>query len=141
MPRLWPIPFAAPVVLLVGCSATQIESAYFGPSTAIERAIKLHYERHAAEGSCFSPYIDGFTRLDVLEDTPEQLVIQARYFYRDRVQDGREGDGGGGQVCTGFSERTFTLTRGPDGRPVAVEMTGEQDEHAIRSLIRRVLPK
>ena len=139
MPRFWLVPFSV-VVLLVACSGARIESAYFGPPGAIERAIRLYHERHASEGGgrCFRPYIDGFTNLTVIEDTPDRLVVEARYFYRDRFQQG--GAGEGGQTCTGFNERTFTLARDPDGRPVVVDMTGEQDEPAIRSLIRRVLP-
>ena len=127
------------LVLIAGCTATRIESAYFGPSTAIEQAIRRYYERHASEGGarCFRPYIDGFSRLSVLEDTPNQLVVETRYFFRDRAQ---EGGPGGGSVCAGFNERTFTLTRDQDGRPVVTNMTGEQYEPAIRTLIRRVLP-
>jgi hypothetical protein len=126
------------LALLLGCSGARIESAHFGSSADIERAIMRYHERHASEGGgrCFRPYIEGFTRLEVLEDTPDRLVVQARYFYRDRFQEG----GGSGHVCAGFNERTFTLARDPDGRPVVVAMTGEQDEPALRSLIRRVLP-
>ena len=127
------------LVLIAGCTATRIESAYFGPSTAIEQAIRRYYEGHASEGGarCFRPYIDGFSRLSVLEDTPNRLVVETRYFFRDRAQ---EGGPGGGSVCAGFNERTFTLTRDQDGRPVVTNMTGEQYEPAIRTLIRRVLP-
>lgn len=142
MSRSWLVALAAVAVLLPGCSTVRIESAYFGPSAAIERAIVRYHERYASEGGgrCFRPYIDGFTRLTVLEDTPDQLVVHARYLYRDRFQEGGGGQRGGGQICAGFGERTFTLARMADGRPVVVEMTGEQDEPAIRSLIRRVLP-
>ena len=140
MPRLWPVPFAVFVVLIAGCSATQIESAHFGSSAAIERAIRSYYERHASEAGrrCFHPYIDGFTKLTVLEDTPDQLVVHARYFHRDRFREGGENEGG--QACTGFAERTFTLARSPDGELTVVGMTGEQDEPALRSLVRRALP-
>jgi hypothetical protein len=127
------------VVLLLGCSGTRIESAHFGPSAAIERAITRHYERYASEGNCFNPYIDGFTRLTVLEDTPDRLVVHARYFYRDRFQQG--GGGAGGQICADFGERTFTLARDPGGSPVVIEMTGQQDEPVMRTLIRRILPR
>ena len=134
MPRLWP--FAAIVVLLAGCTASRIESAHFGTPADIERAIKLYYERNASEGGrCFNPYIDGFSRVTVVEDTPDRLVVDARYFWRDRFQ-----DGDGGNNCAGFGERTFTLARDQNGRPVVVGMTGERYEPAIRSLIRRMLP-
>jgi len=103
------------VVLLVGCAAPQIESGDFAPSADIERAIRSYYERHASEagGRCFNPYIDGFTKLTVLEDTPDRLVVHARYFHRDRFREG--GANEGGQACTGFAERTFALVRNPDG--------------------------
>jgi hypothetical protein len=128
------------VSLLAGCAGTEIHSAYFGPSSAIKRTIVRYHERHASEGGarCFSPYIDGISQVTILEDTPERLVVDLRYFWRDRVQDGGSGIG---QNCTGFSERTFTLARAPDGSPIVLEMSGEQDEPAIRSLIRRTLPR
>ena len=139
MPKLWLLPFAALAVLLAGC-AGRIDSAHFGPHRDIERAIMRHYQRYASEGNCFNPYIDGFTRLTVLEDTPDRLVVHARYFYRDRFQDGGQGDGSRGSVCSGFGERTFTLASSSEGGDVVVGMTGQQDEPAIRSLIRRMLP-
>ena len=128
----------AALVLLPGCSTASIESAHFGPSAAIEQAIKRHHERYASEGGgrCFRPFIDGFTELTVVEEEPDRLVVHTRYLYRDRFQEG----GGSGQVCRGFGERTFTITRAPNRAPVVAEMTGEQDEPAIRSLIRRALP-
>jgi hypothetical protein len=128
------------VLLFAGCAGTEIQSAYFGPSAAIKRAIVRYHEQHASEGGarCFSPYIDGISQVRVLEDTPERLVVDVRYFWRDRVQD--SGGGGIGQNCTGFSERTFTLQRTQSGGLAVVRMTGQQDEPAIRSLIRRALP-
>jgi hypothetical protein len=136
--RFWSVPLAAILVLLLGCSAAPVESEHFGPSAAIERAIRRHYERSATEGNCYNPYIDGFTRLTVLEDTPDRLVVHARYFYRDRFLDAGEGGGSTG-VCSGFGERTFAVTRSPDGGDLMVEMTGQQEEPALRTLIRRLL--
>jgi hypothetical protein len=124
-------------LLLAACAATRIESPHWGPSAAIERTIMRYYERHASEGNCFHPEIDGFTRLSVLDDTPDQLVVHARYLWRDRFQDSSDT---GGNVCRSFGERTFTLARAPDGAPVVVGMSGEQDEPALRSVIRRALP-
>jgi hypothetical protein len=137
LPSIRPVWLAAIAILLAACTATRIESAHWGPSAAIERAIIQHFERHASEGNCFHPMIEGFTRLTVVEDTPDQLGVHARYLWRDRFQD--SGDGGG-QNCRGFGERTFTLARAPDGAPVVVGMTGEQDEPVMRSLIRRAPP-
>jgi hypothetical protein len=131
--KLWAVPSVV-FVLLLGCSPTRIESEHFGSSIAVEQAIMRHYQRYASEGNCFNPYIDGFTQLTVLEDTPDRLVVHARYFYRDRFRSGGGGDGG---LCSGFGERTFTLEPGQGGGEVVVGMTGQQDEPAMRTLIRR----
>ena len=136
MPRLWPFAVALVFVLIAGCSATRVETEHFGSSAAIERAMKLHYERNASEGNCYNPIVDGFTRLDVREDTPDRLVVHARYFWRDRFQDAG-GDGGSGRGgCSGFGERTFALTR--EGSDLVVTMDGPQEEPALRTLIRQL---
>jgi hypothetical protein len=136
--RFWSVSLAAILVLLLGCSATRVESERFGSSAAIERAMMRHYERNASEGNCYNPYIDGFTRLTVLEDTPDRLVVHARYLYRDRFQDAG-GNGGSTGVCSGFGERTFALTPSPEGGDLVVAMDRQQEEPALRTLIRRVL--
>lgn len=139
MLRFWSVSLAALLVLLLGCSATRIESEHFGSSFAIESAIKRHYARNATEGNCYNPTIDGFTRVTVLENTPDRLVVHARYLYRDRFQDGGD-DGRSSGRCTGFGDRTFTLTRSPDSGDLVVAMSGQQEEPALRTLIRRALP-
>ena len=136
MLRFWAVPLAA-VLVLPGCSATRIESQHFGPPGAIEHAFERHYARNATEGNCYNPSIDGFTRLTVLEDTPDRLVVHARYLFRDRIQDGDDGGSSAGR-CTGFGERTFALTRSPEG-DLVVAMDGQQEETAFRTLLRRML--
>lgn len=139
MPKLLPMALLGLTVMLAGCTTGRVESEHFGPPGAIERAMMHYYERNASEegARCVHPFIDGFTQLTVLEDTPEQLVVAARYFWRDRVQESGPREG---TVCTGFGERTFVLEADAQARPVVVEMSGEQDEGVIRSLIRRALP-
>jgi hypothetical protein len=136
--RFWSAPLSV-VVLLLGCSATRVESEHFGSSAGIERAIMRHYARNASEGNCYNPYIDGFTRLTVLEDTPDRLVVHARYFCRDRFQDAGEGGVSTSGRCSGFGERTFTLTPAPEAGDVVVAMDGQQDQPALRALIKGVL--
>ena len=86
-----------------------------------------------------TPDIDGFTRVTVLEDTPDRLVVHARYLYRDFIQDGGgDDDGRSTGRCTGYGERTFTLTRDPETGRVAVAMSGEQEEPALRFLLRQM---
>jgi hypothetical protein len=140
--RFWVVLFTA-LLVLPGCSGTRIESQHFGSSGAIERAFERHYARNATEGNCYNPSIDGFTRVTVLEDTPERLVVHARYLFRDRFQDrgggGGDGRGSGAGRCTGFGERTFSLTRSPEGALI-VAMDGQQQEPALRTVLRRLFP-
>src|SRR5919106_4920907 len=80
---------------------------------AYETAIKRYYEAHASEknGRCLAPYIDGFTTLQLVEDTPERMTVEARYLYRDWRKDG--GDRPFNE-CIGYGRRSFVLTRDDD---------------------------
>jgi len=73
-----------------------------------------HYERHASEQyrTCLNPYMDAVTNLEVVEDTAGRMVVDVRYFYRDRFMDGGEGMG---VECAGFGGRRFTLARSEAG--------------------------
>jgi hypothetical protein len=110
-------------VLAAGCTASRVPETGFGDPQAIERAVKSHYERHATEENrtCLSPFMYGVTRIDVVEEEPERLVLDVRYLYRDRNRDDL-GDAQG-RACTNYAERRFTLRRDGPGFEV-VEMTG-----------------
>jgi hypothetical protein len=110
-------------LLVAGCAASRIPETSFADPADIERAIMRYYERHATEENrtCLSPYIDGLTQVEVVEETPERLVVDVRYFYRDRFKD--DGGNGLGRECTGYAERRFTLAKSDSGIEV-VEMTG-----------------
>ena len=112
------------LLLLAGCAASRMPATSFAEPQELERTVMRYYERHATEENrtCLSPYIDGFTRVDVVEEQPERLVVDARYFYRDRSKDDT-GENGFGRECTGYADRRFTLARNGDGVEV-VEMTG-----------------
>lgn len=92
-----------------------------------ETAIKSYYEAHASErtGQCLAPYIDGFTKVEVVEDTPEGMVVDARYLYRDRVKDRRDSmdDGGSMRECVDYNQRSFVLAKSDDTLQVT-EMSG-----------------
>ena len=121
MPKHAIVPFAAlALASLAGCA----NSPWQPP--AYETAMKSYYEAHASEknGRCLAPYIDGFTRVQVLEQTPERLVVDARYLYRDWIKDrdGRQ-DGGMARECIGYSQRSFVLAE-TDDRLEVTEMSG-----------------
>jgi hypothetical protein len=104
------------VILVVGCAS----GSGLPPET--ERAIESYYQAHAREegGRCPALYIEGFTRVEVVEDSPERQVVDARYLYADRIKDRSDSDGA---ECIGFSERRFTLAKTDAGVDV-LEMTG-----------------
>jgi hypothetical protein len=112
--------WSLPVLLLVGCSSV------FGEPPALDTAIKRYYEAHASEehGQCLKPYIDGFTKLEVVEDDAQHTVVEARYLYRDRFKSEQSMTRAGGQrVCFGYGERRFVLTKSGDALTVT-EMSG-----------------
>ena len=43
-----------------------------------------------------------------------------------------------GGRCSGFGERNFTLTRSPEG-DLLVGMDGQQEEPALRTLLKRMI--
>jgi hypothetical protein len=86
------------------------------------RAIEAYYQAHASEegGRCPALFIEGFTRVEVVEESQQRQVVDVRYLYADRIKD--RGDSNGGE-CIGFGERRFTLAKTEAGIGV-VEMTG-----------------
>jgi hypothetical protein len=118
-----PVYLAFAAVLLAGCAASRIPATSFAEPSAVERTVMRYYERHATEENrtCLSPYIEGLTQIDVVEDTPERLVLDVRYLYRDRSKDDR--DNGMGRACSGYAGRRFTLAKTDAGIDV-IEMTG-----------------
>jgi len=113
---------AAIAGLLAGCA-----SDVWQPP-AYETAIKHYYEAHASErnGQCLAPYIDGFTRVEVVEDNAEQMVVQASYLYRDWIKDVQETESGRRRSeCVAYNSRRFVLTKSDAGLQVA-EMSPPQ---------------
>ena len=109
------------ILLLAGC-ASRVPATGFAEPQAIERLIERYYERNASEENrtCLTPYMDGLTDVTVVEEQPDRLVLDVRYFYRDRFKDDRSN--GVGSECTGYAERQFTLAKTDAGLQV-VAMT------------------
>ena len=117
-----PVCLTLAAVLLAAC-APRMPATSFAEPSAVERAIIRYYEYNATEENrtCLSPYIEGLTQVNVVEDTPERLVVDVRYLYRDRFKDDR--GNGMGRECSGYAGRRFTLAKTDAGIDV-VEMTG-----------------
>jgi hypothetical protein len=107
--------------LVVGCSTPRLPSTGFAQPAALERAMKRYYEAHATEqhGYCSTPYIDGLTQVQVIENQPDRLGVAVRYLYGDRQKADSDG-----HECTGYAGRRFTLGKGPAGGVEVLDMTG-----------------
>jgi hypothetical protein len=112
------------VALVAGCAIPRLPSTSFAEPAALERAMKRYYIAHATEehGYCPRPYIDGLTRVHVVDSRPDRLVADVRYFYGDRFKSDRGENGG--HECIGFSGRRFTFGEGEAGGVKVLEMTG-----------------
>ena len=111
---------------------------YQGPPLAgyegLQFKVKSFYEARAFEknATCTRPRMTpvGTT---VVEETPERVVMNVRYHFRDENIDFGDDDafppfGGGGSLnrCDDWAERTFTLVKRTDGGVDVVAMTGPQ---------------
>jgi hypothetical protein len=93
-----------------------------------ETAIRIYYGIRASEnnGRCKAPYIDGFRRVDVVEDNAEQVVVETSYRYRDWRQDRQAWRiGSARSACVAVNSRRFVLTR-DRGRLQVAEMSPPQ---------------
>lgn len=114
----------AGLVLLAGCAQT----TDLGPYSDLRWKIESYYRDHAWEegARCVLPSMS-VLRWEVLEDTPEKLVVGVRYAWQDDRNTGFDPELGRYQAgtCQGFNSRVFTIAKGPAGLQVQ-SMTGEQ---------------
>ncbi len=122
-----------PLLALLAQAACAPRNPELAPYRGVEFEIETYYETRAWErnATCLRPEIS-IARIDTVEDTPERLVLNVRYFWEDTAF-GRDDEmfpmRGGGSWCSGFSERVFTLAKRPDGRVTVSAMTGPQRDH------------
>jgi hypothetical protein len=122
------------VALIAGCANHQLPRTSFAKPAALDRAMIAYYEAHATEehGYCPTPYIDGLTQVSVVDNQPNKLVVDVRYFYRDRSKNDRSHNqssnnamqSGFQRQCTGYAGRQFTLGKGKTGEVEVLDMTG-----------------
>lgn len=123
---------ALPLLLLLGACG------YQGPSVAgypgLQNRIQWYYDSNAIEqnATCNTPRMRSVTGSQILEETPETVVMSIRYYWFDESQ--IDLDRGGFtpmpapslQRCNGFAERTFTFVKMTDGSLQVRSMTGPQ---------------
>jgi hypothetical protein len=106
---------------LAGCTTAGLSA-----DSRLQYEIIRYYAHHATEQNdlCLAPEIRGITRMEVLEETPDRLVLRVRYNWVDEIYGEEDANGLGVMVhrCNGFAERVFTIDRRDGGR--VVDMTG-----------------
>ena len=113
---------AIPAGAVAACS-------YSGPSLqgheGLQYRVTSYYRDHAWERAavCPNPEMQSITASRIVEQTPDRVVMEIRYYWVDWSQ---ASDIGGASVttCRDWSERTFTFAPGSDGTLEVVGMTG-----------------
>ena len=99
------------------------------PGDPVQAAVAAYYRDHAMEhdvGPRYRPYFDTITKVDVIEEDAEHLVLDLRYAFRDRLRDDEDSNNvppSSRRVCWGFESRQFTLAK-KHGSIQVTEMTG-----------------
>lgn len=127
-----------------------------GPSVAgypgLQWQLQSFYGARALEENamCTQPMMTAVTAFQIVEDTPERVVMNVRYHYRDDGVADFDDDFGfprfrfGTGSCNNWAERTFVIAKGKgglaneSGRPATFvqSMTGPQRELAPNSALR-----
>ena len=86
-----------------------------------------YYNANASErqASCPNPEMQSITSSHVVEDSPEKVVMDIRYYWVDWSQ-ATDVRGGSMTTCRDWGERTFTFARTTSGGLGVVGMTGAQ---------------
>jgi hypothetical protein len=108
--------------------------AWQGPSLAgypgLQQRVISFYDARAMEENalCPQPRMTSIVRTNVVEETPQRVVMNLGYHYRDETMTADAGGPGGGTKygCDGFGERTFTFARTGRGGLAVEAMTGAQ---------------
>ncbi len=102
---------ATALCLLLGACAASLSSLAGYPG--LKTKIRYYYANHASEenATCLAPEMRGITRVEVLEDTPERLVLRIRYYYQDDSYGEIDEENFTILRCRGFRTRTFVVDK------------------------------
>lgn len=109
-------------IALAGCG-------WQGPAleghAGLQQQVISFYNANASERQaiCPNPAMQSITSSRVVEDTPEKVVMDIRYYWVDWSQ-AVDVQGGSVTTCRDWSERTFTFARNSDGSLQPQSMTG-----------------
>ena len=117
------------LMVLAGCDMK-------GPPLAgypgLQFQVISYYDNNAIEqnATCTQPRMRSVTRTRIIDETPQQVVMNIGYYWIDEGQTDFDRNGlffgGVGVRCNGFAERTFTFVKMTDGSLGVRSMTGPQ---------------
>lgn len=124
---------ALPLLLLLAACGVQGPGIRGYTQPGLQWEVVSFYERYAMEAgaTCPQPRMVP-VRATVIEETPEQVVMNIRYRWTDEAQLDTDWDDGmlrpmpALQRCNGWNERTFTFAKRTDGSLQVTSMTGPQ---------------
>ena len=102
-----------------------------GPSLAGQPGLQWQvisfYDDRAMErsASCPNPRMRSVTRHHIVEDSPQRVVMDIKYYWVDESQ-AMDIPGGSIITCQDWGERTFTFAKATDGSLQVKSMTGPQ---------------
>ena len=120
------LPSRTAVVLLAGAAAA---CSYQGPSlqgyAGLQYRVISYYRANAVERAavCPNPEMQSITASTILEQTPDRVVMDVRYYWVDWSQ---ATDLGGASIttCRDWASRTFTFAPDTAGNLQVVGMSG-----------------
>ena len=102
-----------------------------GPSLAgqpgLQWQVQSFYDGRAMErhATCPNPRMQTISRTEIVEDTPERVVMDIHYYWVDESQ-AIDVQGSSMTTCRDWGDRTFTFAKTTGGGLEVVSMTGAQ---------------
>lgn len=122
-----------PLALLLGGCGVQGPGLPGYPEPGLQFKVISFYDRLAMErnATCPQPRMQAITRAQIIDETPQNVVMNIRYHWFDEGQIDTDDSGlvrpfPALQRCNGWGERTFTFVKRTDGTLDVQAMTGEQ---------------
>jgi hypothetical protein len=108
--RLSP-PVGLAALLVTGCATLDQADPILAKYPGIKTQITNYYDDKAVEDdwSCKQTDMQGIEKVQVIQDTPQTLVVGVHYSFQP--EEGGRFDGG----CNGFGTRVFTFTKAGAG--------------------------
>jgi hypothetical protein len=113
------------LVALAGANGCSWDGPSLAGHPGLQYRVISYYNANASERSavCPNPEMQSVSAAEVIEDSPQRVVMDVRYYWVDWSQ---ASDIGGGNVttCRDWGERTFTFVPTSDSTLQVIGMSG-----------------